>query len=160
MLRHAEPVILPFAFWGTTAGSYLNGALILATLATGDYGGFTIPIKCEVQEAGAVVKTGFVGASIASAQLKFDKRVNAGSDTNRGDGDIAQLYFGTTGASAQGACVYDLAGQGVMLEPGQEVVVENMYAGTNISAGAVWPYLLVKHMPEVRTNLTRMKETL
>jgi hypothetical protein len=158
MIRHAEPIPLQFVNY-TTGATTVNGSINLAMHATGDLGVFVAPFKMEIQEAGAVVKVGFVGSSISSAKLKMDKRVNCGSDTNRGDGDIAELNFGVTGASAQGACVYDLAGQGVMVEPGQEVVVENMYNGANISAGGVWPYLIVKHMPEVRTNLTRMKET-
>jgi hypothetical protein len=158
MLRHAEPNALQFWYFGTAA-SCVNGSINLATYAAGDLGSFSAPYKCEVVEAMALVKVAFVGASISSAKIKMDKRVNCGSDTNRGDGDVAEINFGYTGASLQGACVYDLAGQGVMLEPGQEVVVENMYNGAGITAGGIWPMLAVRVMPEVRANLSRMKET-
>ncbi len=126
MIRHAEPIPLQFVNY-TTGATTTNGSINLAMHATGDLGVFVAPFKMEIQEAGAVVKVGFVGSAISSAKIKMDKRVNCGSDSSRGDGDIAELNFGVTGASAQGACVYDLAGQGVMVEPGQEVVVEGWY---------------------------------
>ena len=134
MLRHAEPYSLPYVPF-TTGATNTDGKLNLAGHAAADVGKFVIPFKCEVIEAGAVVVTNFVGASIADGRVKLDSRANAGSDTDREDGDIADLNFGTTGASAQGDVVYDLVGQGNILEPGQEVVVEVITGITQV-AGA------------------------
>lgn len=52
--------------------------------------------------------------------VKFDKRITAGSDTGRGDGDVATLNLTT--AHTQGKLVYKEIN--VMVNPGQEVVLE------------------------------------
>jgi hypothetical protein len=167
MLRPGEMILLTFDP-KTTGVTTTDSAINLAMHATADIGFFRIPFKCEAIEAGAFILADFVGASIADAELKFDLRPTIGSDTNRGDGDIADLNFGTTGASEAGKQVWDIVaqtaelitGQGVgILLPGNEVVVQNMFAGTNITTGKVWPYLLVRYIPEVRDNLAALTET-
>jgi hypothetical protein len=159
MIRHAEPIPLVFTPL-TTSVTTTDGKINLAKHAAADVGFFTVPFKCEVLEAGLVVRIAFVGASIADANVKFDKRPTAGSATLRGDGDIADFKLGVTGGSALGDVMYDLVGQGTTLEPGQEVVVEVVTGiATNASTGSVWPYLTVAHLPEVRDNLSHMTET-
>jgi hypothetical protein len=127
--------------------------------ATGDKGTFIVPFRCEVFLAGATVTEVCCGAD-STPVVKFDKRPTAGSDTDRGDGDIANLVLATTAA---GKVMYDRAAKGEVLEPGEEVVVELAVAatdaGTSLQTGHIKPFLLVKCLPEVLANLSGMVET-
>lgn len=89
----------------------------LATAADiGHWGPGLIP---HVIRAVALVFTTSVNAT---GQVKFDKRPTAGSDTSRGDGDVATInYTSTTGA--QGKIVYK-EGLNIELKPSEEVVAE------------------------------------
>ena len=69
--------------------------------------------------AGVVVTETCAGATTTPV-VKFDRRPTAGSDTGRGDGDIANFVLGTTAA---GKVLYDKAAVGTVLMPGDEVVV-------------------------------------
>lgn len=57
----------------------------------------------------------------AAGVVKFDKRPTAGSDTGRGDGDVAVINLATTHTG--GKVVYK-DGLNVRIDPGQEVVAE------------------------------------
>lgn len=120
--------------------------------AAKDVGSFIIPYRCEVFLAGVVVCETCVGA--ATPVVDFDKRPTAGDDTSRGSADIAHLVLGLTAA---GKVMYDRVAKGVVLEPGEEVVVQLTTAAT--TAGHCKPFLLVKQIPEVLANLSDMVET-
>ncbi len=124
-----------------------------------DMGTFIVPFRCEVFLAGAVVTEVCCGAD-TTPEVDFDLRPTAGSDTDRGDADIAHLVLSTTAA---GKVMYDRAALGTVLEPGSEVVVELAVAatdaGTSLQTGHVKPFLLVKCLPEVLANLDDLVET-
>ena len=121
-----------------------------------DVGVFHVPFKCEVVRAQASVTEGCAGGDTTPV-LKFDKRPTGGSDTGRGDGDIANLVLGTT---PQGKTLYDEAALGTVLEPGEEVVVEVAVQATGTgAAGHVRPELLVKMLPETKANMADMVAT-
>lgn len=151
-MEYDVPIPLPIKF----DVDYDDAVGIDCDQTAGDVATFSVPFPCEVFEAGLTVKETCGGASTTPA-VKFDKRPTAGSDTNRGDGDVASFALSTTEA---GKVMYDIAGQGVALEPGNEVVVQLTVQATGSgAAGHFIPYLLVKYNPETRANLTNMVET-
>lgn len=117
---------------------------------------FTPPCKCSVVCSGLLVTETSAGAT-TTAEFKFDKRPTAGSDTGRGDGDVAHIKLGTTAA---GNVVYAEPAEEVILLPGQEVVCEMTQAATGTgAAGHVRPMLLVRPIPERPVNISSMVET-
>lgn len=112
---------------------------------------FVIPFKCELLEAGTSVTETCAGGT-TTPEVDFDKRPTAGSDASRGAADLGHLVLGTTAA---GKVMYDLAGKGTILYPGEEVVCELKTAATGDGkAGHFRPYLLVRHLPETNANLS------
>ena len=87
---------------------YDDAAGVDCDQAAADVGVFHVPFKCQVVRAQAVVTETCAGGTTTPI-VKFDKRPTAGSDTGRGDGDIANLVLGTT---AQGKVLYDEAAPG------------------------------------------------
>jgi len=146
-----NPTYLPFipAAVGT---SWDEKGILLTGHGTGDAGVFSVPFKCEVERAQLTIT---VATEAGAAEVKFDKRPTAGSDTSRGDGDIADINIGVAGVSAQGEVAYDLVAAGVTLEPGQQVVVQVITANT----GQVIPELIVRYLPETLANLSALQAT-
>jgi hypothetical protein len=142
-------IILPLPF--TPAVDYDDLLGIDMDQGAADMGAFIVPFKCEVHEAGAVVTEACAGDT-TTPEVDFDKRPTAGSDTDRGAADVGHLILSTTAA---GKVMYDKAGQGTLLYPGQEVVCQLAVASTgNAKAGHVRPYLLVKPVAETDANLS------
>jgi len=151
MLRSDIPVALPlhqFVDYDDVKG-------VDCDQAAADVGLFSIPFKCEVFRAQLSITETCAGAS-ATPVVKFDKRPTAGSDTSRGDGDIANFACSTTAA---GKHLYDEAAQGTVLEPGEEVVVELATRPVSGPAGHFIPLLLVKYLPETVANMSDMVVT-
>jgi len=89
----------------------------LATAA--DIGHWASGLIPHVIRAVALV---FTTAVDATGQVSFDKRPTVGSDTGRGNGDVAVInYTSTTGA--QGKVVYK-EGLNIEIAPGEEVVAQ------------------------------------
>ena len=151
MLRANEPIALPLHL----AVDYddLEGIDLVQTV--GDMGSFIVPFKCEVFLAGLMVTEVCAGSS-ATPIVDFDKRPTAGSDASRGAANVAHLVLATTAA---GKVMYDEAGKGVTLEPGQEVVVQLTTKAEGTPTGHAIPFLLVKYLPETPANMTGMVET-
>lgn len=123
----------------------------------GDMALFTVPFKCKVHRAQVCVTEDVAGATTVPI-LKYDKRAAAGSDTGRGDGDVAVINL--TVAHDAGAVVFDEAGQNDLLYPGQEVVVQmTQNASGTGAAGHFRPELLVKPIAETAANLSALTET-
>ena len=121
-----------------------------------DVGVFHVPFKCQVMRAQLPVTETCAGGTTTPV-MKFDKRPTIGSNTDRGDGDIANFVMSTT---AQGKVLYDEAAVGTVLEPGEEVVVQLVTAATGTSAaGHCRPELLVQQMPETKANMTDLVAT-
>lgn len=111
---------------------------------------FPIPFKCTVEFAGFMV-TEVCAGSTSTPVVKFDKRPTAGSDTARGDGDIAEIKLLT---SAPGVFMYDEVGIKTVLEPGMEVVVELAVAAVGTPTGHGRPVLVVHPRDEMWANLS------
>ena len=150
-MRSAEPMSLPLHL----AVDYNDLLGIDLDQSAADMGSFVIPFRCEVFQAGMMVTETCAGATYTPV-VKFDLRPTAGSDTSRGDGDIAELKLLTTAA---GKVMIDEVAKGDILEPGEEVVVELATQPVGGAAGHGIPFLLVKYIPEIPDNLSDIVET-
>jgi hypothetical protein len=86
--------------------------------------------------------------------IKVDKRPTAGSDTSRGDGDVAVLTISTTNGALGNVCYAD--GLDVEIKPGEEIVFEVTDAAA--ASDAAHLILLVEPRWEVPGNNTDMKD--
>lgn len=147
---------LPIALIPEYIVDYDDAAGIDADQSPADVAVFSIPFKCTVLRAMLVVTETCAGATTTPVAV-MDSRPTAGSDTDRGSADVASFVLSTT---AQGESLYDDAGYGVELEPGEEVVVELTVQATGSgAAGHFRPVLLVRYEPEAVGNLANMVET-
>ncbi|MBU2549026.1 MAG: hypothetical protein KKB20_11470 [Proteobacteria bacterium] len=154
MLRSDLLMALPF-FHADYDAAGVSAEGIDLDQAAADVGKFLVPFKCQVIQAGLAVTETCGGAT--PGVVKYDKRPTAGSDASRGDGDIAAFNMAATAA---GKFLYDKAGLGTVLEPGEEVVVEIATQPTGgTPAGHFVPCLLVQALPEVAANLSNLVET-
>lgn len=119
-----------------------------------DVGFFSIPFKCQVYIAGLEITETCAGST--PGVVAFDKRPTAGSDTERGDADIASFAMGTTAA---GKFLYDTVARGTVLEPGEQVVVQIVTQPVTGPAGHFNPQLIVVPVPETLENLSNAVET-
>lgn len=94
----------------------VKDASLASAADVGHWGPGAIP---HVIRAVALV---FTTAANATGVLKIDKRPTAGSDSSRGDGDVAVLNYTTT-TGAQGKIVY-LEGLNVEIAPSEEIVAQ------------------------------------
>lgn len=142
-----------FAFVGGGAAGAAQALTSAADIHT-----WTIPFRCRPIRAGVTITT--TVSSTVSAVVKFDRRPTAGSDTNRGDGDVGTLTIVTTTAAGKAAYEntdYVAAGTGdwaEYLNEGDQVVVQVTTASD--SAGQGIPWLLVEIDPEQPANNTAM----
>lgn len=146
---------LPIALIPEYIVDYDDAAGIDADQSPADVAVFTIPYKCTVLRAMLVVTETCAG-STSTPVVAMDSRPTAGSDTDRGVADVANFALST---SAAGAAMYDDAGYGVELEPGEEVVVELVTQAVGTASGHFRPVLLVRYEPEAVGNLANMVET-
>jgi len=151
MLRNDQPIALPYH----SAVDYDDLLGFDMDQGAADMGSFIVPYSCMVKLAGLVITETNAGATTPGV-VKFDKRPTAGSDTNRGDGDIAEFNLGTTAA---GKMLYDEVAVGTELNPGEEVVVQLVTQPVGGAAGHCRPVLLVEYLPETKTNMTNMVAT-
>lgn len=150
MLLNVEiplPFILPL--------DYNDAAGVDCDQSAADVAIFPIPFKCEIVRVGCTVTEVCAGSS-STPVVDFDSRPTAGSDTDRGAADIGHLVLGTTAA---GKVMYDEAGAGTVLEPGEEIVCQLTTAAVGTPTGHFFPFVLVKQIPEMPANLDNMVET-
>lgn len=126
----------------------------LASNSTGDKATIGVPFKAVVQMA--CVKWEGASTHATAAVIKFDKRPTAGSDTGRGDGDVAVVNK-VASVNKQGKVTYKQPASRITLVPGEEVVVEVTTANGDALAFQAW--LLVERVPEVPANLSNMEAT-
>ena len=150
MLSPDLPVALPCNYFVNTTDA--QGIDLDQTAA--DAAVFSVPFKCEVVRAQLAVTETCAGTT--PGQVDFDLRPTSGSDTNRGAADIAHFAMATTAA---GKVLYDKAGTGTILYPGQEVVCEIKVQPVTGAAGHFRPQLLVRYLPETLANMSNMVET-
>lgn len=153
MLAEMVPIPLQFRHVDFDAAGVTTAGVDMDQTAA-DVGYFDIPFKCEVERAQLVITE--TNAGTTPGQVKYDLRPTAGSDTDRGNGDIAHFNMGTTAA---GKVLYDDVARGTILYPGQQVVVEIAVQPATGPAGHIIPQLLVVPVPETAANLDDMVET-
>jgi len=130
----------------------------LAQTAADNLAQFVIPFKCRVVYAGLAIHE-VVAADQTAPNIRFDKRPTIGSDTGRGDGDVANITVPDT--TAAGKVLYDKAGYDVELEPGNQVMVQLVTAASDsgTATGTARPFLVVDMLEETMSNLDNMVET-
>lgn len=101
---------------------------------------FTVVDDVEIVEIGLVI----AGDDPGGATVKFDKRVTAGSDTGRGDGDIGEITI--PDADSEGQVLYEKVSDTMVLR-GEQIVVQVTAEG--VTALNVVPYY--KYVP-IRTK--------
>lgn len=87
--------------------------------------------------------------------LKVDKRTLAGSDTGRGDGDIATINY-TVALGTAGACIYK-DGLNIEILPGQEAVFQ--VTDATPTSGNAHLILYVEPRWEIPANIAAMVAT-
>lgn len=121
-----------------------------------DIARFAPAMKFRVKYVACVVTETSAGDTTTGV-VKFDKRPTAGSDTSRGDGDIGHIKVLTTAA---GKCLFDRAGHGEVIEPGEEVIFQLVTQATGTgAAGHVIPFIVGSYMPQRPESGTNMVET-
>ena len=91
----------------------------------------------------------------AAGVVKVDKRPTFGSDTSRGDGDIAVLNV--PNGFAAGAVLYQRCEPPVVMEPGTEAVIQVTDATAASDVGTF--VFLVEVIPEEPANMAAMTAT-
>jgi hypothetical protein len=94
-----------------------------------------------------------VAGTATQAQFKFDKRPTAGSDVDRGDGDIGTLDCEDADA---GTVLYDDTCAGTMIQPGQEVVCQMTQRSETAASGHIRPRIVCRVWPEEPGNISTL----
>ena len=121
--------------------------------AAADKATFIMPMfRTILYQVGVLCTT----ADAGGATVKFDRRILAGSDTGRGDGDAGVVVI--PAADRSGKFLIDTAFRGLAIQPGDQIVMEVTAEGVSANAfafGAVW----LQYDPEVVGNLGDVIET-
>jgi len=133
---------------------YDDAAGIDLDQAAADVARILVPFNCVVFLAALIITETCAGTT--PGVVKFDRRPTAGSDTSRGDGDIASFAMGTTAA---GKVLYDEVAKGTKLNAGDEIVVQITTQPVTGPAGHFEPVLLVKPAEETKANQTDLVVT-
>ena len=129
---------------------YAVSAQVNVQSSTGDKATFTFAQPVDV------VGVGFIADALldvgAGFVFKFDRRVTAGSDTGRGDGDVGTLTNGTTDVVA-GTVIYNDLAAPVELNAGDQVVFEV----TNVAdtAGTGFAFIKYQRRPFVAGRIAK-----
>ena len=123
----------------------------VATDTTGDKATFAIPQECKLVRAYAVA----AGTEATALVIKLDYAPKVGSATDRGDGDMGTLTWGT--GDKQGKLVYHkhatLAAD-TTLSPGGAVVAQVTTAST--ADKEVYVGVIFEYVPETEANQSNM----
>jgi hypothetical protein len=152
----AGPISLPFTwieadeYSGTFGYDQGDGS------ANDVLGQFVIPFRCVLIEVGLIV-TDQCDNSTTQPVYYFDQITAGTIPTENGDVGIITIVDETP----EGDIVYDVAGKGTILSPGEAIEVSLQTAPVDASAveGDVIPYCLVYYAPETNANLTNKTET-
>jgi hypothetical protein len=148
---YTQPFALPLAIFGASDAQGIDLAG-----APGDFAVFDVPGKCQVIEAGLIITEAVVGAT-TFGRVAFDKRPAAGSDTGRGDGDVADFVLDNLAAApVAGNVVVSRPASAVILYPGEQVVVQLVAASAPTGAGHYMPYLMAYYIAETPANLVNV----
>lgn len=125
-----------------------SGATPIALTATGDDWTMTAMQPLDVVRIGFLVTTTF--SSSGDTVVNFDKRVTAGSDTGRGDGDVGVLNIPTT--TAAGTLFVKELSSPIEIDAGEQIVAE---VGTAASSAGSGIYMLM-YQPRPFVGTTRI----
>lgn len=126
----------------------IDGAATLDLTSTGDKARWSPGFRPYVVRAVSIQLNAAPGDA---GVVKFDKRITFGSDTGRGDGDVAIVNLAT--AHPAGESIYK-GGLNVEIQPGQEVVMEVTDASASVNGAKA--ILLVEPRPEQPANVAGM----
>jgi len=117
---------------------------------TGDKAVFSLPCPIKVIRVGLIIQS----ADTGGATIKFDKRVKAGSDTNRVSGGVSVLTLPAANEQGKFLCKSQDDSNAVELDCGNEIVV-NVTAesvSANAFAVAVIEYNRIQELPANLSN--------
>jgi hypothetical protein len=120
----------------------------------GDVARILVPFNCVVERAQLIITETCAGTT--PGVVKMDRRPTAGSDSGRGDGDIASFAMAATAA---GKVLYDEVAKGTVLNAGDEIVVQITTQPVTGPAGHFEPVLLVSPKSETKANMSDMVAT-
>lgn len=124
---------------------------VFSAASTGDKAVFTPGMLPFVIRSVAVTLNASPGDA---GVIKFDKRPTAGSDSGRGDGDVAVLNLATTHSAGQ---VIYKDGLSVRIDPGEQVVAQVTDASAGVTAATV--HMLIEYIQENPANDANMVAT-
>jgi len=142
--------------------SYFGGAGATSGVslsATGDKYVFAIPFKAKVRKSFIIPQTNASGAT--GVIVAFDRRLSAGSDTSRGNGDCGALSA-TASTSYRGKMIYAEPSADITVNEGDEIVCQcisaneedlGTHAGNTMLA---WVGIELEYIPEEPGNNTMM----
>lgn len=108
-----------------------------------------VPYKCQVRRVGLLVTS----SETIAATVTFDQRVLAGSDVGR----VTFATISKAASNQQGKYLYEDPTSSVVLNEGDEIVVDDLMAGTSTdTAGTAYAFVLVERMPETPANQVDM----
>lgn len=129
----------------------MNGGTTVTIATTGDKATWC-PGKFPHYIRGVMLVAKTAGAEVGV--VKFDKRITAGSDTGRGDGDVAILNVPNPFAQGRVLVKENIR---VKINPGEEVVAEVTDAVAGITSCDL--ILITEVCPEIADNITAITET-
>jgi hypothetical protein len=104
-----------------------------------------VPYKCQVRRVAIQVAS----SETLAATVTFDQRVLAGSDSGR----VTFATVSKPASNQQGKYIYEDPATSVVLNEGDEIVVDNLLAGTSTdTAGTAYAVVLVERWPEHPAN--------
>lgn len=124
-------------------------ATIADLSATGDKVTFTPVFPSEIVEFGVIITTVVVGTGMI---FKCDKRVTAGTDTGRGDGDLGTLTPAI--AAAVGTKQVSRPTNPGTVVPGQQAILE---LTTGATSGAGIGFITFREKPVYRDAVDNVK---
>ena len=108
-----------------------------------------VPYKCQVRRVGLLVAS----SETIAATVTFDQRVLAGSDVGR----VTFATISKAASNQQGKYLYEDPSSSVVLNEGDEIVIDDLMAGTSTdTAGTAYAFVLVERMPETPANQVDM----
>lgn len=126
----------------------VDGTGVLDLTTTGDKARWSPGFRPYVIRGVAVMLNAAPGDA---GVVKFDKRITFGSDTGRGDGDVAVVNLAT--AHPAGESIYK-GNLNVEIKPGEEVVMEVTDASASVNGARA--VLFLEARPEAPANLAGM----
>ena len=126
-----------------------SGATPIALTATGDDFTMTADQPVDVIAVGFLVTATF--SSSGNTVVAFDKRPTAGSDTGRGDADVASLSIPTT--TAAGKLFLNELATPIEIDAGEQIVAQVTTASSSAGSGIYVVYFQPRpiHSNDART---------